>query len=54
MRVGALIERLEFLRRQYGELDVVLSSTSNGLMEIGIVDLDDDAPRIIIWEKAEE
>lgn len=54
MRVGALIERLQFLQREHGEMDVLLDVTSDGLIEIGEVDVDLDDTGIIIWRKEEE
>lgn len=54
MRVGALIERLQFLQKQHGEMDVLLDVSEDGLIEIGEVDVDMDDTGIIIWRKDED
>lgn len=54
MRVGALIERLQFLQRQHGEMDVLLDVCGDGLLEIGEIDVDAEDSGIIIWRKDAE
>lgn len=54
MRVGALIERLQFLQKEHGEMDVLLDVSGDGLIEIGEIDVDMEDTGIIIWRKDED
>lgn len=53
MKASDLIERLKELQELHGDLDVFLDVASDGLIEIGEVDVDVEDTGIIIW-KAEE
>lgn len=54
MRVGALIERLKFLQKEHGEIDVLLDVSGDGLIEIGEVDVDAEDTGIIILKQEDE
>ena len=53
MKASDLIRRLLELHDNYGDLDVYLDVSTEGLIEIGEVDVDAEDSGIIIW-KAEE
>lgn len=49
MKAKELIERLQHLVKEHGDQDVFLDVTSDGLIEIGEVDVDTEDTGIIVW-----
>lgn len=54
MKVSKLIQRMQYLQKQYGDMHVFLDVCSDGLLEIDQVDVDTEDTGIMIWAEAKD
>lgn len=51
MRASTGIQRLQYLQKVYGDMEVFLDVSPDGLIEIGLIDVDAEDTGIMIWRK---